>query len=65
MMRMLNGEDSPPATVSSSPDITHNTNVEQFEFDAGSMKDRPLQQEVELARVEQETLWCFEEDAWT
>ena len=54
MMRMLNGEDLPPATVSSSPDITHNTNVEQFQFDAGSMKDRPLQQEVEFARLEQE-----------
>ncbi|KIM62099.1 hypothetical protein SCLCIDRAFT_846263 [Scleroderma citrinum Foug A] len=54
MMRMLDGEDSPPATVSSSPDITHNTNVEQFEFDAGSMKDSSLQQDVELARLEQE-----------
>ena len=43
-----------PPTVSSSPDTTHNTNVEQFEFDAGTMKDRALQQEIELARLEQE-----------
>ena len=54
MMRMLNGEGSPPATVSSGPDITHDSNAEQFEFDAGSLKDGALQQEIELARLEQE-----------
>ena len=54
MMRMLNGEDAPPATVSSSPDVAYNSNAEQFEFDAGSSKDPALQQEIELARLEQE-----------
>lgn len=54
MMRMLNGEDAPPATVSSSADVAYNSNAEQFEFDAGSSKDPALQQEIELARLEQE-----------
>ncbi|KAL4081095.1 hypothetical protein J3A83DRAFT_4085109 [Scleroderma citrinum] len=54
MMRLLNGEDTQTANVPSSPDITHNSTVEQFEFDGGVLEDRALEQEIELAQLERE-----------
>ena len=59
-MRVLNGEDVPSASTNASsppkPDTPQDPDADQFDFDTGSLGDRALDQEIELARLERENV---------
>ncbi|KAI6044828.1 hypothetical protein EDC04DRAFT_2560725 [Pisolithus marmoratus] len=56
LMRVLNGEDAPPHSGSSSPDSASSPENEMFEFDEGRKYDRALEQEIELVRLQKENI---------